>query len=403
LESERDIVLVGETPGTTPDAVQRYTDPANRALDMALVFDHVMLDHGPGGRWDPCPVEIPAMREVIQRWQNALEHPRWPSIYLSNHDQPRVVSRYGNDEAYRFESATALATVFYLQRGTPIVYQGDEIAMANYPIERPEQIVDVESRNAYIYLTEEAGLPRQEALDRVRFSARDNARTPMQWSEAEHAGFIAASAREGDGTAEAHDQAGAGPAVGAGAGPAVGAGAAEPWYPVNPDYRKHNVAEQDRCPPAGAQPAEPSAPGVAERSVLCFFRGLFTLRREHPVLRDGAFALLPVPEDTSLVAYQRYSGQADVEESREHYLVAANLSDRSESWTIPECSPVPRADADEAAAAPHAARPHAGAGGPGTAGWRVLLGNYGDRSAPEPPQDILLRPWECLVLVARRG
>ncbi|MFP4407205.1 MAG: glycoside hydrolase family 13 protein [Spirochaetaceae bacterium] len=295
LEDKDEIVLVGETPGVTPEAARRYTLPENRALDMVLIFDHVMLDHGPGGRWDPRPLEIEKLRRVLTDWQATLGAPAWPSVYLSNHDQPRVVSRYGDDEAYRFESATALATAFYLQRGTPIVYQGDEIAMANYPIARPEEIVDIESRNAYTFLIEEEGVDPVEALKRVSNNARDNGRTPMQWSAAEHAGFTASGNT--------------------------------PWYPINPDYRSENVQAQELCPPSEEMEA-PSAAVAERRSVLCYFRRLFALRRRERALRAGEFAALPLPEASNLVAYLR-------ESEEEQILVVANLSGTEEAWEPP--------------------------------------------------------------------
>ena len=362
LVSDREIVLVGETPGVTPEAARAYTDPANKALDMVLNFDHVMLDHGPGGRWDPRPLRIRAMRSVIEEWQRTLSAPCWPSLYMSNHDQPRVVSRYGNDRDYRFESATALATVFYLQRGTPIVYQGDEIAMTNYPLENHDEIVDIESRNAYLHLTREHGVGADEAFARVKSNARDHGRTPMQWSAEPHAGFMA-QARQ---TADAHGS----PARARAGDTATGR---EPWYPPNPDFHRSNVAAQDVCAPAGWQGADSRAaapaPGVAERSVLCYYRRLLELRRERAALARGAFTLLSAATsahgeagDSAVVAFARTT------EAGERITVAANLSDREHRW-------------------------HA----PAEVGTPVLTNYLPDGRSPAGALPVL-RPWECVVL-----
>lgn len=287
----REVLLVGETPSITGERAAAYTDPEEGPLDMVLLFNHLSLDHGPGGRWDPHPWRHEDLRSILDYEQRALAR-CWPSIYLSNHDQPRIVSRYGNDKEYRYESATALATVFYLQRGTPILYQGDEIAMRNFPIERPEQIVDVESSNALRELIEEYGVNPEAALSRVRRIARDNGRTPMQWSGEPHAGFIA------DG----------------------GSTAADPWYPVNPDYDEWNVAAQT---------------GEGTGTVLRYVRRLLELRRTTEALRVGTFESLDVPEDSPLVVYRRREGGTSV-------LVVANLSDRS---AAPGSIPVAAAEA----------------------------------------------------------
>lgn len=292
----KDALLVGETPGVTPEAARQYTLPENGALDMVLIFDHVMLDHGPGGRWDPRPLKISKLRSVLTDWQATLGEPSWPSIYLANHDQPRVVSRYGDDGHYRYQSATALAAIFYLQRGTPIVYQGDEIAMANYPIQQVDEIVDIESRNAYTYLVKDDGVSPEEALARVRGNARDNGRTPMQWSDRPNAGFT-----DGENS---------------------------PWYPPNPDYPRINAAAQDLCPPSPEIVASTVEAGARPSSVLCFYRRLFALRKSSDALLRGSYASLPLPEASNVAAYIRQSEGDQV-------VVVANLSGEEASWESP--------------------------------------------------------------------
>lgn len=285
LKRSEEIVLVGETPLITPESAKRYTDPAERALDMVLLFDHLTLDHGPGGRWDRKPLEIQDLRGTIAFWQHTLDEPSWPSIYMSNHDQPRIVSRYGNDETYRFESAAALATVFYLQRGTPIVYQGDEIGMRNYPLRSPEEIADIESGNAYKKLVNIEGVPPKEAFPRVAANARDNSRTPMQWNNTKNAGFTEAD---------------------------------EPWFPVNPDYPTWNVEAQV----TGTNRTSGST--TTTTTVLAFYRRLLALRKS-PVFLDGGFTELPAPPDSSIIAYTRTIPHQTI-------VVIVNLGDKPARW-----------------------------------------------------------------------
>ncbi len=255
LKGNGDIVLVGETPGVTIDAARAYTDPCNSALDMVLVFDHVSIDHGPGGKWDPKEWEVPTLVHVTERLQDAFRRPRRPTLYISNHDQPRSVSRYGDDSHYRYASATAIAAYFYLQRGTPIVYQGDEIGMANYPIESPQDLADVESRNAFQELVDEFGLSAAEALARVRPVARDHGRTPMQWNAEPGAGFSCSES-------------------------------VQPWFPVNPDHIEWNVASQLEN----------------DETVLGFYKRLIRLQRAS-LFSQGDFQTLAYSEEAA--AYVR--------------------------------------------------------------------------------------------------
>ncbi len=355
MVTNREIALVGETPRITPSAARSYTDPRNAALNIVLLFDHLEVDHGPSGRWEHRAWTTGDLAGVIATWQQHLAAPSWPSIYLSNHDQPRIVSRYGSDLDYRYQSATALATVFYLQRGTPVVYQGEEIGMCNFPLESPDQIMDVESKNAYLDLVESAKLTPQEAIERVRHEARDNSRTPMQWSGRHNAGFSDAS----------------------------------PWYPPNPDYHEWNVEAQEICHEA------------ATSSVLCYYRALLALRRSYDALLQGDYVPLapacvgaspggPPPGDdfpptggTVFAFLRRLSSQAGTSQLSTVCLVAANLSDVPASWNQPTV---------------------AGLGG------TFVLWNYPDgprvRPQDQSPARAMakgnpwrLRPWECVVLV----
>ena len=285
LRTEKKLVLVGETPGVTPEAARSYTDPANQALDMVLLFDHLEVDHGPSGRWEPREWRIADLGDVVEQWQNHLEAPSWPSIYLSNHDQPRVVSRYGDDREYRRLSAMALATAFYLQRGTPIVYQGEEIGMKNYPLSSPDEILDVETKNAFLDLVKEQGLSEAVALERVAREARDNSRTPMQWSSAPYAGFSKSP----------------------------------PWFPVNPDFRDWNVAAQAR----------------SRESVLAFYKRLLSLRQRTAALIYGSYRRWEPAGDQASPVFAFTRDLPSEEAGPRRVLVAANLSGAHGTTALP--------------------------------------------------------------------
>ncbi len=278
--TEDRVFLVGETPGVSPDAAQEYTDPKSDALDSVIVFDHLGVDHSPSGKWEPRQWTVNELSDVVTSWQETLAEPRWPTVYMSNHDQPRVVSRYGNDSDFRSESAVALAAYFYLQRGTPIVYQGDEIAMRNYPIRSYEDLQDIESRDAFQTLQKAYADCPEKVMDRIRYSARDNGRTPMQWNSETNAGFCAPDSR--------------------------------PWYPVNPDHRDWNVEamQSDRA------------------SVLNRNRDILALRKTEPFV-SGEFRALAANE--SAAAYLRVS---DAKKA----LVIVSLSSEPAVLTIPETS-----------------------------------------------------------------
>lgn len=182
-------LTVGEMPGVTVDQARLFTDPARREVDMVFQFEHVDLDAGPGGKFDVAPLSMPRLRENLMAWQTGLADVGWNSLYWDNHDQPRVVSRFGDDdEVWRSRSARTLATVLHFMRGTPYVYQGEEIGMTNVGFTSPEQFRDIESVN---YLREQTATGRtvEEVLPGLSAKSRDNARTPVQWTAGTHAGF----------------------------------------------------------------------------------------------------------------------------------------------------------------------------------------------------------------------
>ncbi|GAA3464589.1 alpha-glucosidase [Saccharothrix longispora] len=263
---EGDFLTVGEMPGVTWQDAVLFTDPARREVDMVFQFEHVSLDHGPGGKFDPRPLDLRLLKASLGRWQTALGEVGWNSLYWNNHDQPRVVSRFGDDDRWWRESATALATVLHLHRGTPYVYQGEELGMTNAPFASVEDMRDVESVNHHREAVA-AGADPEVVLRGLRAMGRDNARTPVQWDGTPNAGFTSG----------------------------------EPWLAVNPNHTWLNAAAQYDDP----------------RSVFNHYRRLIALRHEHPVVAVGDFRMLH-PDDPALYCYERTLGERRL-------LVVANL------------------------------------------------------------------------------
>ena len=255
--SHYDLMTVGEAALGTVDHAVAVTDADTGYLDMVLSFEHVDIDmekHGFATKWHRVPFRPERLRAVLTHWQTAMAERGWNSLYLNNHDQPRAVSRFGDDTRYRRESATMLATCLHLLRGTPFVYQGEEIGMTNMPFAAISEFRDLESLNGYRDLVDNQGIAPDAALDKLRFRSRDNARTPMQWDGSPGAGFT-------DGT---------------------------PWIGINPNHATVNVA------------AERDQPG----SVLNHYRALIALRKSHPVVVDGRYDLV-ADTDPRLWAYTR--------------------------------------------------------------------------------------------------
>ncbi|MFC3688551.1 alpha,alpha-phosphotrehalase [Aquipuribacter hungaricus] len=255
------LLTVGETPGVTVEDARLFTDPARAEVDMVFQFEHVSLDHGPGGKFDPRPLSLLDLKASFGRWQAGLADVGWNSLYWDNHDQPRAVSRFGDDSPeHRRDSACCLATLLHLHRGTPYVYQGEEIGMANYPFTSLDQVADIESVN-WAREALAAGADEAAVLAAVRHSSRDNARTPVQWDAGPHAGFTSGT----------------------------------PWLAVNPDSTGWNVAAQRDD----------------ERSVLAHHRRLITLRHEDPVVSLGSFTML-LPEHEQVYAFRRSLGDDEL-------------------------------------------------------------------------------------------
>jgi oligo-1,6-glucosidase len=242
---------------------------------MVFQFEHVGLDHGPS-KWDERPMTLVDLKRSLGNWQIELGR-GWNSLYLSNHDQPRSVSRFGNDTTYWRESATALATVLHLHRGTPYVYQGEELGMTNVPFRSVDDFRDIESLNHYRDAVTRGQDP-EKVLDSLRRMSRDNARTPMQWTGGSQAGFTTGT----------------------------------PWIEVNPNHTWLN-ADAERDDPA---------------SVFAHYRALIRLRHEDQTVVDGDFRML-LPDHPAVYAFQRRLADRCV-------TVFANLSDGEVAVDLPE-------------------------------------------------------------------
>jgi oligo-1,6-glucosidase len=253
---KRNLLTVGEMPGSTIETARRATDPGNHELSMVFTFEHVSLDMVPGGhgRYDLAPLALPALKKNLSEWQLALADVGWNSLYWDNHDQPRAVSRFGDDSAeHRENSAKTLGTVQHMHKGTPYIYQGEELGMTNTYFTSIEQYRDIESIN-YHSSAISLGLEVEAVLHSLSVRSRDNARTPMQWDGSSHAGFT-------DGI---------------------------PWLPVNPNYVTINAAAEIEDP----------------HSVFHHFRKLIELRHDHPVIVHGQFELL-LPDHEQIWALTR--------------------------------------------------------------------------------------------------
>jgi glycosidase len=246
-------------PGLTLESAKEYVGE-DGPLDMAFDFDLMKLDFGEAGRWDVGEWTVPDLKEAIARWQRGLADDGWNTLFLNNHDQPRSVSRFGDDEQYRVASAKLLATMLLTLRGTPFVYQGEEIGMTNAPFESLETLRDVDTlQHVELLLSADQNTTYEDIRHIVSHRSRDNARTPVQWSGETHAGFT-------DG---------------------------EPWIPVNPNYPDINVE---------AARADPD-------SIWHHYRTLIDIRAEYPVFVHGDFDLL-LPDHRQLFTYRRTTDEA---------------------------------------------------------------------------------------------
>lgn len=250
----RDAMTVGECWGATPEIARLYTAPERKELSMIFQFEQIQLDKKKGGqRWDLKELDLRDLKAVFSKWQYELEECGWNSLFWSNHDLPRIVSRWGNDREYRELSAKMLATLLHGMKGTPYIYQGEELGMTNAPFISIEDFPDIETQNIYKERLR-AGFSEEETMCAIRKKARDNARTPMQWNAEKNAGFTTGT----------------------------------PWYQVNPNYTEINAEDAMS----------------REDSVFYYYQKLIRLRREHEIMAYGIYDLL-LPEDEDLYIYTR--------------------------------------------------------------------------------------------------
>jgi len=248
-----ELLTVGEMPGVTLEDGNLFTDPARGEVDMVFQFEHVQLDQD-GSKWNHHPLRLRDLKDSFGRWQRGLAERGWNSLYWNNHDQPRIVSRFGDDGEHRVRAAKMLGTVLHLHRGTPYVYQGEELGMTNFPFASIDEFRDIESLNHYA----EAG---PESFEALRARSRDNARTPMQWDASEYAGFTSGT----------------------------------PWLAVNPNHVEINAA---------AALDDPD-------SVFHHYRRLIELRHGEPAVAHGDFTML-LEDDERVYAFTRRHGDTEL-------------------------------------------------------------------------------------------
>ena len=275
-----DTITVGECSGVTLEEAKKYARSDEKELNMVFQFEHMDVDADGSNKWTDKKMDLRDMKEVLTKWQKGLEEIAWNSLFWENHDQPRSVSRFGNDSSqYRELSAKMLATCLHMMQGTPYVYQGQELGMTNVPFHSVEDFRDLDSINAYHELVEDQKVfSKEEMMRYLRYKSRDNARTPFQWDDSENAGFTTGT----------------------------------PWIMVNPNYKEIN---------AKAELADPN-------SVFYYYQKLIQLRKEKEIIVYGTYDLL-LPESEELYVYTRTLGE-------EKLLVVCNFSENEVELEIPE-------------------------------------------------------------------
>ena len=275
--SKYDIMTVGETAGVTTTLAQQYAGEDAHELDMVFQFEHVDGD-GKYGKWTDEKIPLVTLKETLSRWQTELYGKAWNSLFWDNHDQPRAVSRFGDDRPmYREVSAKMLATCLHMLQGTPYIYQGEELGMTNYPFQRPSDFRDIESVNAYREWCSEGRLSHEVFWPCITFKSRDNARTPVQWDDSPHAGFTTGT----------------------------------PWIAVNPNYTEIN---------AKAETADPD-------SVFHYYKKLIALRKAYPVVVYGKYEMM-MEDSEELYVYTRAF-------EKESLLVVCSFCDHDTNFTLP--------------------------------------------------------------------
>ena len=273
-------MTVGECAGVTLEEAKKYARSDGKELNMVFQFEHMEADFDEKtGKWTTKKLDLRVLKEILTRWQKGLQDIAWNSLYWENHDQPRSVSRFGNDsDQYREISAKMLATCVHMMQGTPYVYQGEELGMTNCPFNKLENLRDLESINAYHELTEQGKISEEDMIAAINYKGRDNARTPMQWDDSAYAGFSTA----------------------------------EPWIMVNPNYTKINAKDQVS----------------REDSVFKYYQKLIRLRHNSDLIVYGTYDLI-LDDDKDIYAYTRTLGD-------EKLIVYCNFSENTREVELPE-------------------------------------------------------------------
>ncbi len=276
--SKYDLLTVGECAGVTVNEAKKYANLEGSELNMVFQFEHMDLDGGETFKWNEQKICLTDLKATLSKWQNELYGKAWNSLYWCNHDQPRIVSRLGNDsDKYREISAKMLATCLHMMQGTPYIYQGEELGMTNVPFQSLDDFRDIESINAYHEYTQSGQIAPEDMMRYLHYKSRDNARTPMQWNNTANAGFTTGT----------------------------------PWIMVNPNYPKINAKEQVERPD----------------SIFHYYQKLIKLRKTHEIIVYGSYQLL-LPDDPNLYVYTR-------ELAEEKLLVICNFTDTRQSFTLP--------------------------------------------------------------------
>lgn len=270
--SKYDCMTVGEAPGSTPEVARLFTDPTREELNMIFTFEHMNIDRVPGSvnrKWALKPFDLRELKRVMSEWQTKLYGRGWNALYFENHDQPRVISRWGNDTVYRKKCAKAYATILHGMQGTPYIYQGEEIGMTNVHFDLDEY-EDIEVRNAYKELVLNGKTISEDDFKKAVWNkSRDNARTPMQWDDSDNAGFTTG----------------------------------KPWFGVSDRYKEINVKQ-----------------ALSDKdSIFYYYKKLIELRHKESLLTEGNYQLL-LPEDEKIFAYLRNT-------ENETWLIVANMSE----------------------------------------------------------------------------
>ena len=276
--SKYDLMTVGECIDVSIEEAQKITGEDRHELNMVFTFDHMDVGNEGGCKWNTNRFALSELKAILNCWQMGLKEKGWNSLYWDNHDQPRAVSRFGNDEMWWEESAKMLATCLHMMKGTPYVFQGEEIGMTNIRMDSIDDYRDIETLNAYKVYTEQMGYTPEHMMDCLYAKSRDNARTPMQWDASANAGFTTGT----------------------------------PWIRVNPNYTKINAESQLRD----------------EASIFNYYKELIHLRHGSELIVYGEFELL-CPEDEKIFAYRRYLGD-------EQLLVICNFSADEVQFTVPD-------------------------------------------------------------------